>query len=264
MFTKTYYYLVRLQYLGYRFHGWQKQPNLKTVQYMVDRTLKYVLEGRSFKTLTSGRTDAKVSALGAAFELFLKDHPIEDFEEFLDIFNENLPQDLRALSIEEVDHDFNVIQHVREKEYLYLFAHGKKLYPFCSPIMATVLSPLNIEIMKQGARLFEGTHNFRSYCFRSTENGNYVKTIESCELMENEMFTANFFPENSYLLRVKGHGFGRNQIRLMMGALIELGMGKRTLDQIRESLAEDYPYNMQYMAPASGLILNRIEFFDKP
>ncbi|MBT8270015.1 MAG: tRNA pseudouridine(38-40) synthase TruA, partial [Bacteroidia bacterium] len=145
MFTKTYYYLIRLQYLGYRFHGWQKQPNLKTVQFMVDRTLNYILKDRSFKTLTSGRTDAKVSALGAAFELFIKDQPIEDLDAFLSEFNENLPQDLRALSIKEVDEKFNVIQDVKEKEYLYLFAHGDKFHPFCAPIMATILHPLDID-----------------------------------------------------------------------------------------------------------------------
>ena len=260
MFTKTYYYLIELQYLGYRFHGWQKQPNLKTLQFMVDRTLNYVLDGRKFKTLTSGRTDAKVSALGAAFELFIKDEPLDDFDEFLNEFNENLPQDLRALSIRKVDENFNVIQDVKQKEYLYLFAHGRKFHPFCAPLMTTILQSLDIEIMKEGAALFEGTHNFRPYCYRSTGNGNYIKTIKLCELIENDMFTANFFPDISYILRVVGHGFGRNQIRLMMGALIELGQGKRTLDQIKDSLKEDYPHNMTYIAPASGLILNSIEF----
>ena len=77
MFIKKYFYLFKIQYLGYRFHGWQKQPNLKTVHLMVDRTLKFILQEQKFKTLGAGRTDAMVSANEAAFELFLYDKPIE-------------------------------------------------------------------------------------------------------------------------------------------------------------------------------------------
>ena len=71
MFEKRFYYLVKIQYLGYRFHGWQKQPQLKTLHHMIDRTLKYVLGETRFKTLGAGRTDAMVSANEAAFELFV-------------------------------------------------------------------------------------------------------------------------------------------------------------------------------------------------
>ena len=52
------YYLIEIQFLGYRFHGWQKQPKLKTVHLMIDRTINYVLENNKFKTLGTGRTDA--------------------------------------------------------------------------------------------------------------------------------------------------------------------------------------------------------------
>jgi len=110
MFQKRYYYLVRFQFLGYRFHGWQKQPNTKTLHLMIDRTLKYVLKDQYFKTLAASRTDAKVSAEEAAFELFLKDKPLDDLELFMAEFNANLPQDIRALSIDEVTSDFNIIQ----------------------------------------------------------------------------------------------------------------------------------------------------------
>ena len=66
--------------------------------------------------------------------------------------------------------------------------------------------------------------------------GLYERTIDSCELIENTQYSANFFPENSYTLIVKGKGFGRNQIRLMMGALIKLGRGEVDLDYIEASL----------------------------
>ena len=64
------YYLIEIQFLGYRYHGWQKQPNLKTVHLMIDRTINYILENNKFKSLGAGRTDAMVSAPQTAFELF--------------------------------------------------------------------------------------------------------------------------------------------------------------------------------------------------
>jgi len=256
---KKYYYLITVQFLGYRFHGWQKQPHVKTVHLMIDKTLKFILEKKTFKTLGSGRTDAMVSANEAAFELFLHE-PIEDFDSFLELFNYNLPQDIRALSIKEVDSEFNIIQNSKVKEYLYLFTEGTKNHPFCAPIMTTILEPLDVELMKIGAKCFEGYHNFKTYSYKATNEGIYNRTIENCELFENNIFSANFFPEKSYILRVKGKGFMRNQIRLMMGALIKLGRGDISLEYIKDSLKPESEEVMEYIAPASGLILNKIEF----
>lgn len=260
MFSKKFYYLITIQYLGYRFHGWQKQPKLKTIQWMIERTLKFILKKQKFKILGAGRTDAMVSAQEAAFELFLRDEPLKDLDNFLDEFNHNLPQDIRALSIEEVDESFNIIQDAKQKEYMYLFAFGNKFHPFCAPFITTILQPLDIEAMKKGARLFQGTHDFQSYCYKSTDQGNYIRTISKCELVENNEITASFFPEKSYCLNVKGKGFGRNQIRLMMGALIDLGKGELSLETISKSLTSGNDIKLNYIAPASGLILKSVLF----
>ena len=256
---KKYFYVINIQYLGYRFHGWQKQPDVKTLHLMVDRTLNFILGGKYFKSLSSGRTDAMVSAEHAAFELFLQE-PIENKNAFLELFNYNLPQDIRALSIKEVDKQFNIINHPKTKEYLYLFTFGEKCHPFCAPIMTTILDDLDINIMKEGAKLFEGENYLWSYCYKPTENGIYTRNIECCEIVENTLYTANYFPKKSYLLRVMGKGFMRNQIRLMMGALIDLGKGKLTLQDIKNSFVPESKIKMEYIAPASGLILKSIEF----
>ncbi|MWW23611.1 tRNA pseudouridine synthase A [Algibacter lectus] len=258
---KKYFYLITIQYLGYRFHGWQKQPDVKTLHLMVDRTFNFILEGKRFKSLSSGRTDAMVSAECAAIELFLFE-PIEDLSAFLELFNRNLPQDIRALDIKEVDAKFNIIQNSKIKEYLYLFAHGEKCHPFCAPIMTTILDKLDIELMKEGAKLFEGENYLKTYCYKPTDNGIYTREIMLCELVENTLYTANYFPEKTYILRVQGKGFMRNQIRLMMGTLIDLGKGKLTLQDIKDSLKPDNDIKMNYIAPASGLILKNIDFID--
>ena len=260
MFEKRFYYLVKFQFLGYRYHGWQKQPDVKTLHSVIDRTLKYILEDRKFKTLSASRTDAKVSAVRSVFELFLIDKPLEDFGSFIKEFNKNLPQDIRILSIEQIDSNFNVIRDSKFKEYHYVFSEGEKCHPFCSPILTTILDHLDIEMMIKGANLFKGIHNFKSYCYKPSNKGVYTREIKECELIENNIYKANFFPKRSYLLKVVGKGFGRHQIRLMMGALIQLGKSEISLNYIKDSLKIESNIKIDYIAPANGLILNNIEF----
>jgi len=254
------YYLIEIQFLGYRFHGWQKQPKIKTVHLMIDRTINYVLENKKFKTLGAGRTDAMVSANQTAFELFTE-LPIINLEEFLRLVNTNLPQDIRALNIKTVSKEFNVINDSKIKEYKYLFSEGSKNHPYSAPFITTFLYSLNIDLMKEGAKLFEGKHNFKSYCYKPNENGIFDREITYCKISFNTTLQANFFPKKSYELTVKGKGFMRNQIRLMMGVLVELGRGEVSLDYIKESL-NTYNPKINYIAPASGLMLNKVDFIN--
>jgi len=257
MFLKRHFYLIEFQYLGFRYHGWQKQPNVLTVEHMVSRTMAYVLGHKKFKLLASGRTDAKVSANHAYVELFLDGDPIV-LEEFFPLLNENLPADIRAIGITQVDEKFNVIKAPKGKEYLYLFSFGSKNHPFAAPYMTGISYDLDIESMKQAAKLFEGTHDFRSYAFRPNPETQTTGTIETSEIIPNTMYTANFFPEHSYVFRISGKGFKRQQIRLMMGALFDLGEGKISLDFIKETLDPKQSIKLERIAPASGLILNNV------
>ena len=254
------YYIIKIQYLGFRFHGWQKQPDVNTVQRMVDRTLAYVLGHKKFKTLAAGRTDAKVSVNETFIELFLDEEKL-NLEEFLPLFNLNLPPDINALNIEETTDKFNIIQHAKQKEYLYIFTFGEKIHPFAAPFMVAFPDKLDIPLMQKAAKLFEGTHDFKNYTYKPTPTTVTVGTINTCELVENTMYQANFFPEKSYMLRIVGEGFKRNQIRIMMARLMELGKGDVDLKAIENSLS--HPNELLpivYIAPASGLILQSVNF----
>lgn len=261
MFRKRFYYFIKVQYLGYRLHGWQKQPDVKTVEGLITKTLGWVLPEAKFKILGTSRTDAMVSAEESAFELFVDHEPLDDLDSFLKLFNKNLPQDIRALGIEEVDKDFNIIQNSKTKEYAYLFCNSEKFHPFCAPFMANFQEDLDIEKMKEGAKLFQGVHNFRNYCVRVSEKSTFEREMLKSEIVENEVYTANFFPKKSYIFNIHAAGFLRHQVRLMMGALVLLGRGELSLDDIKKSLLPDNPqFQMDYLAPASGLILKKIEF----
>lgn len=253
-------FLVRVQFLGFRYSGWQKQPGQKTIEGMLSKTLKFILPNRKVKVLGAGRTDAKVSALDFAFEIFLQGATIDNLQEFQELFNSNLPPDIRVVEVTPVGQDFNIIKHSKLKEYMYLFSFGEKNHPFCAPFMANILDNLDLQAMKEAAVLFQGTHDFSTYTSRLRENSKFVRHIEICQIMDNNVLTANFFPKKSYALCIEATGFMRYQVRMIMGALIQLGKGELTLGDITASLLADSTVQLTYVAPGSGLVLNRLEF----
>ena len=119
---------------------------------------------------------------------------------------------------------------------------------------------LNVDVMVKAAKLFEGEHYFHKYCTKPSEKTIFKRVIDSCEIVENTILTASFFPETSYILKVRGKGFLRYQIRLMMATIFEVGKGNLDLDFIEASLKEDNDRKyMRNNAPSSGLQLYDIE-----
>lgn len=252
-------YLVRLQYLGFRYNGWQEQPKMRTITGMLNKTFKFIYPDKPFKILGAGRTDAKVSSLNGAFELFVEEE-LENLNEFVLQFNRNLPTDIKILSIAPVDQKFNIIQSSKSKEYCYFFSFGSKNHPFSAPFITNYMDDLDIGLMKEGALLFTGTHDFSVYTAGLKENTKSVRQIDACSIETNDMLTANFFPEKSYVLKIKGAGFMRYQVRMIMGALVQLGKNELNLKQIKASLLADSDLKLKTIAPGSGLILNELQF----
>ncbi|MAD96942.1 MAG: tRNA pseudouridine(38-40) synthase TruA [Flavobacteriaceae bacterium] len=251
-------YLLKIQFLGFRFSGWQKQVNAKTIHEMVDKSLSYVLVDQKYKTVGMSRTDAKVSAQSYFIHLFVH----EEFEKegFMKDLNFNFPHDIRLLEVSPIPTSFDLISTAKLKTYHYYFSKGEKVHPYASPFLFGVIDNLNIPIMQEGAQLFEGEHNFRSFCTKPSEHTRVVRTVDYCRIQSNTEFTASFFPKESYVLEVRGAGFLRYQIRLMMATLIELGKGNIDLDFIRDAL-ENGKRNqpLPFIAPASGLHLRDIQ-----
>src|SRR5690554_339088 len=257
-----FYYILEIQYLGFRYHGWQEQPRVITVQKMMVKTLNWVLPNSKNKVLASGRTDAMVSVNHTFVEIFTTQE-IVDLDDFLGLFNQNLPADIRALSIQETNKDFNIIQSPKIKEYHYYFSFGDKFHPYCAAFMCNIQDELDISLMQKAARLFEGEKDFYSYTFRPNPETKTVGHVIACELIENTELKASFFPEKSYVVKFKGLGFKRNQIRLMMGALFELGKHELSWDEFLTTLDGKNKITLTYVAPASGLHLDNVEFLNE-
>ncbi|MEZ4603765.1 MAG: tRNA pseudouridine(38-40) synthase TruA [Desulfobacterales bacterium] len=163
MATQKFYYLVHFQYLGFRYHGWQKQPGLLTVEHMIEKTLRWILGSEKFKILAASRTDARVSANHSAFELFLE-RPIPPDTLLADL-NLNLPPDIRILQVEETDRQFSILNAPRTKEYTYLFSFGEKCHPFAAALVSAFPEHLDIGLMQQGSPAVPGRAQFTfQYC----------------------------------------------------------------------------------------------------
>lgn len=253
---KKFFYLIETEFLGYRFHGWQKQKDVHTVQRAIDRALGHLLKENNFKTLPASRTDTHVSAKQHYFQLYTEKQVEIDIPYEL---NKCLPADIKILSSKEVEESFQIISSPRYKRYHYYFASISEHYPLAAPFIHQVCEPLNIEIMQEGAKIFIGEHDFTHFTFRLKEGAKTKRVIEDCTIVRNDILTANFFPPESFYLSVQADGFARHQIRLMMGALIQLGQEKISLEDIQNTLKGNQSFQ-SYMAPAAGLFLQETKF----
>lgn len=257
MQTRPFTYLFYLQYLGLRYHGWQKQPGVKTIQSTLEKAFRYVLSHEDFTILGASRTDTGVSCNRGAFELFLK-HEISP--DLLDALNSILSSDIRLLEFHPVPLTFNIIQDVAWKEYRYHFAIGEKFHPFAAGNLTFFEGIPDLDLMKKGAKLFEGKHDFRRFCSIDKVTDDYVREVLESDLCTHSEAGKGFIPEKAFTFSVKGKGFLRYQVRIMMAALMDLGLGKITLEDLKNALDSDQTSPISVAAPANGLVLERIEF----
>lgn len=247
-------FLIKFQFLGFRFHGVQKQTSFPSIQGRVETLLNDQLNV-AVATRFASRTDALVSAEESYFLIMVEQEiASEQIERALSL----LPPDIKILNVKAVADSFSMLSEVLEKEYHYYFAHSNSsAHPFAAPFMMVLTEELDMELMKKGAREFMGEQNFINYCYRPKADTHFNRTINHCEVKENQILTANFFPKQSYVFSIAGKSFMRGQVRLMVGALLRLGKGELTLDQLRDSLKTEDPKFIKWMVPASGLILHR-------
>lgn len=253
----NHFYLVRISFLGFRYHGWQKQGKLKSVQGMMDKTFEFIFQHTDFKTIGCGRTDAKVSADDFVLELFCNEDLVSS--ELLDLLNQNLPSDIRAISVEPTDASFNLIQHSKTKEYHYYFSFGEKSHPFNAPLIRDFGKDLDIPLMQKGALIFEGIHNFKRYASKPSPNTIFEREVLSSKIESNQRFDASTTPKNTFVFKIKAKGFLRYQVRLMMGTLVDLGRHEITLEELQNTLEDWDKIQVKHIAPSSGLLLHKVE-----
>jgi tRNA pseudouridine38-40 synthase len=252
-------YKLVLEYKGTNFYGWQIQKELISVQGELNRALSLITKSDEIKSVGSGRTDASVHALG---QVAMVQIPIElPDEAILKGVNSLIHKDIKIKSCERVNPNFHPIRDSISKEYNYYFARENLL----SPVIADLIAPLKFDIdlkrMESSCQYFIGEHDFKNFYCTGSEIDTTIKTIYECELTKEKAvgFMSNFIPEY-YVLRVRGCGFLKQMVRLMVGTLFEIGRGKVSVEDLVKSLQGKLNYKLGSVAPPQGLYLKEVRY----
>lgn len=253
-------FLIQFQYLGFRYHGVQIQPQLPSIHSRIHQCLLKQFKADSFTLRFSSRTDALVSAEQSYFLImFESNESLDDIVKTL----KTLPPDLQIINGKAVDDDFILMKQIDKKIYHYFFAHKiEKPHAFAAPFMTMINEEMDIELMKEAAKVFLGTHDFSNYCYKPRASTQFIKTITRCELERNNELQASFIPKESYVLKIESSGFMRGQVRLMTGALFRVGTKQLTVDELKNSLRGPDNKFIKWMVPSSGLVLHRTLLID--
>lgn len=247
------HYKLVLEYKGTRYLGWQVQPESagRTVQGELNRALKMISKSDSVKSLGAGRTDAGVHALGqvAKVGIPLEIAPIN----LVRALNGNLPDDIRILSAEVSDLEFFPTVHAESKEYHYRFTCNRTSTAFQNDFITNHPFDLDLEKMREACKVLIGKHDFTNFYCEGTEVASNVREIYECEILE--IAQGDWMLPSHYVFRIVGSGFLKQMVRLLMGALWNIGRGKISIEDLKVALGPQKVQRLGPVAPPNGLYM---------
>jgi len=237
-----------IEYDGTNYHGFQMQANknLPTIQGKLESCLMRVLK-EPIKITGAGRTDAGVHAEGQVINF--KTITKIPQERLPLVINGQLPNDIVIKSLVEAKPDFHAQYDAKGKYYIFRIYNNRIPSAFHSRFSCFVPYSLDMEKIREGSRLFVGTHNFRSFSASGTTVKSFVRTINSLEVIENG---------NVWEFHIQGNGFLYKMVRVIVGTLLELGRGRRDVDSIREALNNQNRKLAGKTASPHGLCLKKV------
>jgi tRNA pseudouridine38-40 synthase len=249
-------FLLRIEYAGTRYRGWQIQTNARTVQGEIAAAARDTLRTSNFELYGSGRTDAGVHALEqvAHLDTAVKIAP----GALVDGLNALLPADINILSAETVDRRFHARHSATSRAYLYQISRRRSA--FRKPYVWWVREPLDIARMRDAAALFTGLHDFRAFTDDDPEEKSTKVLVESLTIEEEG---------DLILVRIAGSHFIWKMVRRIVGILVEAGKGALTAREIESMLAPKRrdgagsALPARLTAPASGLFLEKVTYQDQ-
>ncbi|MHA8138098.1 tRNA pseudouridine(38-40) synthase TruA [Lactobacillaceae bacterium Scapto_B20] len=244
---------IILAYDGTNFSGFQKQPNLRTVEGVLTKVVNKMAKNPkpAISVYGSGRTDAGVHALGQVVHF---DFPYQISETgMLKGVNSMLPLDMEVTDVKIVNDDFHARYDVSGKRYMYRFDLSEFINPFKRFYTGHWRFPVDVDKINHAIPDLVGEHDFSSFVASGSTAKTNVRTIYEA--------TCNFDKQNNeILLEFYGNGFLYNMVRIMSGVLIEIGAGRRDVDDIKRLLQVKNRNQARLTAPASGLYLKRVYY----
>jgi tRNA pseudouridine38-40 synthase len=239
---------MTIQYDGTNYHGWQIQANGRTVQGELTRVLS-ILFHHHVTVYGAGRTDAGVHAQGQVANFFVE--PNFEAGGLCAAINANLDRDIRVLDIQSAPPQFNARHSARQKTYRYRIWTADVVNPFIYRFVHHYRKELDVDEMMRGAAVLIGTHDFSAFTVANSEAEDHIRTLSCLNVSRNA---------DEVSIVVSADGFLRYMVRAIVGTLIEVGRGKRTVASVREALASRDRSNAGPSAPANGLTLVSVDY----
>ncbi|KPK33551.1 MAG: hypothetical protein AMS24_00730 [Chlamydiae bacterium SM23_39] len=241
-------YKLKIAYDGSSYHGWQIQKQKPSIQGEIQKAL-YLLLKENISVIGAGRTDAKAHALCQVAHFFLKKNL--DLTKTLSSLNGILPKDIRILNIEKALSSFHARFSSLSKTYNYYISTSIFSYLFKKKYTHFIKQNLNLSLMRKGAKLLLGTHDFSSFANKNSNNINPLKTLTKL----------NITKKNSIIcFELTADGFLYKMVRNIVGTLVDLGRKKITIKDLDYILKAKDRKKASNPLPAHALFLINVEY----
>lgn len=241
-------YKITLGFIGSAYSGWQSQTKGDSIQEIFENILERLFKVKT-NLISSSRTDAGVHAKAMAAH-FKADTSLSP-EKIKDALNFYLPKDIAVFEIKKVRDDFHARYHAKSKIYEYTIWNSAQKPLFERDQVLWLPQPLDEKIMHRAAQCLVGEHDFRSFCDRMEVNEDTRKRIDAISVIRKKHLV---------ILRVRGNGFLRHMVRVIVGTLIEVGRGKLRVLQMKQILLSEDRKKAGPTAKAMGLCLVKVNY----
>ncbi len=246
MFT----YHIKVEYLGTNFVGWQIQKNGLSVQEVLQKGLSNFLKEK-ITIIGSGRTDAGVHAYEQSAHFKTK-KKIDDKDAFLNSINFFLNKyPIAILYIKKKPKNFHARYNANKRIYKYFIINRETKLVLEKDKAWHIKKKLDFKIMKKGAKILKGTHNFSTFRASSCESKSPIKTLKMADVKKQK---------NKIILTFESKSFLQQQVRSMVGSLKYLGEGKWNLKDFKKAFLSKKRSMCAPPAPAHGLYLYKVKY----
>jgi tRNA pseudouridine38-40 synthase len=248
-------WMATLAWRGTAYAGWQIQPNAPTIQGTVEQAVAAMCGlDEPVPVSATGRTDAGVHAemQVVGFRLPVDRTP----HQVMSGINFHTPADITCLAAQTMADDFSPRRWTKGKLYRYRILNRLPRCPFRDDLVWHLKSPLNVGAMSAAIAALVGQHDFSSFRAAGCSADTTVRTIRAARCQTTD--------DGEVLIEFEGPGFLRHQVRIMVGTLVDVGLGKRSAGEVASTLSAQDRAAAGPTAPAKGLTLVHVEVGDGP
>jgi len=248
-----------LEYEGTGYAGFQLQPVLPTIQGALEAAIER-LTGQHTRVHGAGRTDAGVHAQGqvAAFDLHTDEGSLA-IDRFMPGLNHYLPDDIAVLAAYGVSEAFDPRRHATARVYRYTFVESRGRSPLRSRLVHQVGRPLDVEVMRQAAATLEGERDFAPFCGQLPESGVTTRRMERAAVWRDTSRA-----QDEVVFEMEANAFLNQQVRRTAAAVLDVGLGRTTVEAFATLAASAERGVAAQVAPARGLCLRQVRYVDFP